>query len=103
MLYKASKSYPYARKFCCTNLDDTRRETAGGYPSENSNGVTTYQWNQAIREVADAMGACIIDLHSCGINYANCTTFMVDGGTHPNATGQQIIASRVISNLIANY
>ena len=71
MLYKIHVYYPNARVFCCTNLDDKRRDSATGYPPTNSNGVSVFDWNRNIIEIADAFGCDIINMHDCGINYAN--------------------------------
>lgn len=103
MLYKLSKSYPRARIFCCSNLDDTQRDRVSGWPSNNRNNVSTYEWNKNIKEVAEALGAIFVDLHACGINYANISNFVVDSGLHPNAEGHRIMADYITAQLIANY
>ncbi len=101
MLKKAQVSYPNAKIFCCTILDDIQRDSNVNYPSNNGNGVTTYTWNQAIKEIADALGVSVIDMHACGINYANLLDFVVDNGLHPNAAGHIKMANKVISELIS--
>ena len=103
MLYKFQIAYPNARMFVCTNLDDTARDGASGWPSNNGNGVSTYEWNCNIREVAEALGARVIDLHACGLNYMNIRSYCVDSGLHPNTAGQKIMADFIQANLIANY
>lgn len=101
MLKKAQVSYPNAKIFCCTILDDIQRDSNVNYPSNNGNGVTTYTWNQSIKEIADALGVSVIDMHACGINYANLLGFVVDNGLHPNAAGHIKMANKVISELIS--
>ncbi len=103
MLYKLVKKYPAARIFVCTNLDDTARDQNTGYPSNNGAGISTYEWNKNVKEVAEALGARVIDLHACGLNYMNIASYCVDSGLHPNAAGQQIMADFITAQLIANY
>lgn len=103
MLHKLHTHYPDARIFCCTNLDDPRRDKVSGWPSNNNNGVTTHQWNQNIKEIAEAFGCDVIDMHACGINYQNFTSLAVDEGTHPNAAGMTLMAKKVSAELIAKY
>lgn len=103
MLYKIVKTYPSARVFVCTNLDDTSRDKTTGWPSNNTDGVSTSEWNKNIVEVATALGARIIDLHACGLNYMNIASYCVDAGLHPNSAGQKIMADFITAQLIANY
>ena len=104
MLNKIHTMYPKARIFCCTILDDTNRDHDTGWPSNNGNGVSTYQWNQNIIEIANAFGCDIIDLHNCGINYSNIGQYYaVDSGLHPNAAGQTLVAKKIIAELNAKY
>ena len=102
LLYKLHTTYPTSRIFCCTITDDRNRDEAVGYPSSNGNGVTTYQWNENIKEIASAFGCDVIDLHSCGINLFNLSTYSVDG-LHPNALGHELIANKVISELLTKF
>ena len=103
MINKIHVAYPNARVFCCTNLDDYKRDKTAGYPSNNNNGVTTYTWNQSIKQIADAMACDVIDMHACGLNYSNFQQFAVDAGTHPNAAGMSMMAQKAASELIAKY
>lgn len=103
MINKIHIAYPDARVFCCTNLDDYKRDKTAGYPSNNNNGVTTFTWNQSIKQIADAMACDVIDMHACGLNYSNFQQFAVDTGTHPNAIGMSMMAQKAASELIAKY
>ena len=103
MLYKFQIAYPSAKLFCCTNLDDTARDKDSGWPCNNNNGVSVYEWNKNIIEVAEALGAKVIDLHACGLNYMNIRSFCVDSGLHPNTAGHKIMADFITAQLIANY
>lgn len=109
MLAKIQNAYPNARIFCCTILDDWRRDETADDPSDNawpSNdgaGYTTKQWNDNIKEIADAFACDVIDLHNCGITYFNIPNYAVDGGLHPNAAGHALMARKVTSELMAKY
>jgi lysophospholipase L1-like esterase len=103
MLSKIHIAYPNARIFCCTNLDDYRRDETSGWPSNNGDGVSTYTWNKNIVEVAQALGCDVIETHQCGLNYSNIASNAVDEGLHPNANGMKMIAKKVIAELIAKY
>lgn len=103
MLNKIHTTYPAARVFCCTNMDDLKRDKATGWPSNNSSGVTTYQWNANIKEIAEAFGCDVINLHDCGINYSNAASYTLDSGLHPNADGMELMARKVFNELISKY
>ena len=105
MLHKIHTTYPKARVFCCTNLDDFYRdESPKSWPSNNGNGISTHEWNENIREIASAFGCDIIEMNRCGINYSNIQNYYaVDGGLHPNAEGHTLMARKVIAELFAKY
>ena len=103
MLYKIHSTYPNARVFCCTNMDDKARDSQAGYPPTNASGVSVFDWNKNIMEIAEAFGCDIINMHDCGINYANLSHFVHDAGLHPNAAGMEIMAQKVVAELIAKY
>ena len=99
MLYKIKASYPSALIVCLTNLDDAKRDSTPGWPSNNASGVSVEEWNQNIREVSEAFGCHIIDLKDCGIDFHNVSRYTVDGGLHPNDAGMTLIARKVASEL----
>lgn len=103
MLNKIHVTYPNARVFVCTILDDYKRDEIAGYPPENGNGVVTTQWNDNIKEIAEAFGCDIINMHNCGLTYSNLQSFCVDEGLHPNAAGMDMMARKVASELMAKY
>lgn len=110
MLAKLQTTYPTARIFCCTILDDYRRDEGtaddpsdNAWPSNNAAGITTKQWNDNIREIADAFACDVIDMHNCGITYFNIPSYAVDSGLHPNAAGHEMMARKVTSELMAKY
>ena len=103
MLNKIHTAYPNARVFCCTNLDDMARDATPGWPSNNASGVSTYEYNENITEVAHALGCDVINLHRCGINYSNITNYVVDAGLHPNDAGHTLMAKKIFTELVAKY
>ncbi len=104
MLHKIHTAYPKSRVFCCTNLDDVARDRTSGWPSNNSNGVSTHEWNLNITDVAHALGCDVINLHRCGINYSNIATYYaVDSGLHPNDAGHTLMARKIVAELFAKY
>lgn len=104
MLNKLHTTYPLAKVFCCTILDDFSRDATPGWPSNNASGVSTYEWNKNIEEIAQAFGCEIIDFNRCGINYANIGTyFSVDSGLHPNDAGHTLMANKAFNELILKF
>ena len=102
MLSRVIQLYPKSTVFCLTNIEDGRRDTVEGAPSENGNGVTVEEWNSNIAEVAEAFGCGVIDLHSCGISYDRIWHYTIDG-LHPNKSGMKLIAQKVVDDLILKY
>lgn len=157
ILAKIQQTYPLARVFCCTMLDDYRRDGAQDDASDNvwppnnqykgdyvafstsknyligdkvsysgsyyefvnnhfagawnandvtevtPKGITICEWNNHIREIANAFGCDVIDMHKCGITYFNIPSLAVDGGLHPNAAGHAMMARKATSELMAKY
>jgi lysophospholipase L1-like esterase len=104
MINKIHVAYPTAKVFCCTIMDEINRDQTPGWPSNNASGISTYQWNQNIREIASALGCDIIDFHHCGINYSNIADYYaVDQGLHPNDAGHTLMARKAIFELISKY
>lgn len=102
MLSKIETKYPNARIFCFTNLDDTARDKTAGWPSNNSKGITVFQWNEAIKEVAEGFCCDIINLNRCGINYFNSRTYLIEG-LHPNKKGHILMANKIYTELMSKY
>lgn len=110
MLAKIRQTYPLSRVFCCTILDDYRRDgisdddTDNAWPPNDAAGITTTEWNNNIKEIAEAFACDVIDIHNCGITYFNIQdNYAVDAGLHPNAAGMALIAQKVTSELISKY
>lgn len=107
MLKKARVAYPDAKIYCCTLIDTVTLDSNAGWPSNNGNGVTIYTWNENIKEIADALGCSVIDLHSCGLHFFNIENHSVDAtkgkvpGLHPDSWGHIQIAAKVITHLIS--
>ena len=107
MLYKTKIAYPHSRLFCCTILDEVRRDDVGVgiFPPINSNHVSNYTWNEHIRMISEAYGSDVINMHDCGVNYFNLEQYYsvdaAQGALHPNKAGQALMAQKVISELIS--
>lgn len=104
MLDLIMTNFPLAKVYCCTIMV---RESNGatGFPELNGNGVPVYKFNEAIRTLAKAFGAGVIDHESCGITYYNMSTYMGDfiesAGTalHPNPAGHSLMANKTIETI----
>lgn len=107
MLAKIITAYPNARIFCCTILDERQRDKTPGWPTNNSVGVSTAEWNRNIAEIANAFGCDIINIHSCGMNYINISGYTcepdIDRKLHPNAAGMRLIGNRVYNEIKSKY
>lgn len=103
MLNKIRTAYPDA-ELCCATLVVCEKNGSIGYPEINDSGVYLTEYNDAIRLVARAFNAKILDFENCGITYANMPTYMgdYDEGTalHPNAEGHLLIAQQAYSDLM---
>ena len=100
MINKIRNKYPDTRIFCFTLMDcPTVKE---GYPLVNGAGKSLYDFNQAIKMVADAFGCDVIDLHNCGLNQYNFKNYGTDT-THPNINGHKIMKDKVKVELISKY
>lgn len=104
MVKKVMANYPLSEIYCCTILESNNAswdiEKPLEYPCKNSRGNTTDDWNTTIKMVADSLGAKIIDMHACGINFFNITTFTGDR-LHPNTRGAALMAKQAARDLIS--
>lgn len=98
MVYKEMMEYPNAKIYCCTLADTAHSaidlQDPTTYPCENDNHETLSMYNTAIRNVAQALGAMVVELHSAGITYFNCDDFTGDL-LHPNVAGAELIAKKM--------
>lgn len=107
MLNRIMTTYPLARVYCCT-LNACERSGAVGFPEINGLGESLTEYNDAIKQLAGAFGAGIIDHAACGMTYYNMSTYTGDWdsttgkGLHPNAAGMQLIADKTIAALKAD-
>lgn len=104
MVKKVMANYPLSEIYCCTILESNNAswdiEKPSEYPCKNSRGNTTDDWNTTIKMVANSLGAKIIDMHACGINFFNITTFTGDR-LHPNTRGAALMAKQAARDLIS--
>lgn len=106
---KVMTKYPKCRVFCCTLMDTqvdnefTHLSNPTVYPSKNeANSETVYMFNSAIKKIALSLGAGIIDMHACGINFFNVMQYTGDG-LHPNESGALLCSYKAESDLLSQY
>ena len=105
MLDRIMTTYPLAQVYCCTMVNDDHNPPSV-FPEVNGNGVALSTWNEAIRKLARAFGAKIIDFDQCGITHYNMETYIGDygdydegDGVHPNAAGHSLMANQAIHDM----
>lgn len=103
MLNLIMTNFPLADVYCCT-LMQCERTGSTGFPEINSNGDSLITWNNAIKTLAHAFGAKVLDHDICGITYYNLSTYMGDyssgTGLHPNASGHSLIANQTLHDMM---
>lgn len=93
LLHNIFTTYKDVEVYCCTFLPDLKRFSS----IENANGVELSDYNDAIIEIAENMGAKIIDLNTdINISASNITQYTVDR-LHPNSKGMELIADIIIN------
>lgn len=101
MIYNIMAGSPKAKIYCCTLLDRERGDSDTTSPEVSSGGIYLSEYNDAIREIADAFNAEVIDLHACGINHCNMSLYMRDynsssgSGLHPNSAGHNLMYRKI--------
>ena len=105
MLSKIMKAYPSAEVFCGTVLEapayGTYDNTPNVFPTDfgsDDSYTTVHDYNNAIRNIALAFGANVLEMHSCGITYFNHKIYMGDG-LHPNAAGAKLMTKKALAEL----
>ena len=104
LISKIREAYPKAVILICT-LNVFKRITYDHFPTRN--GVYTLpQLNNAIREVANAMGVGLIEFDKDGITFENCYSegYITDSATtptHPNAKGHTQMAKKAVADMQA--
>lgn len=102
MLDLIMTNYPLAKIYCCT-LMQCERTGSTGFPEINSNGDSLIEWNEAIKKLAHAFGAEVLEHDVCGLTYYNLFEYMGDyssgTGLHPNAAGHSLIANKTIEQI----
>lgn len=87
LIHTVANTYPGVEIYCCTLIPDGKRiNTRDAFD----------KYNEAIRTVAENMGATVVDLYSeSGITADNVSLYTVDK-LHPNSAGMKMIADVVI-------
>jgi len=105
MLDLIMTNFPLAHVYCCTLMQCEMNNSVTGFPEINTQGESLIEWNEAIRKLAHAFGAKVLDHDVCGLTYYNLSTYMGDysttthKGLHPNAAGHSLIANQTILQL----
>lgn len=87
MLHRLRKNYPLAKIFCCTVPAGNAK---GGNENEvNDAGIYLVEFNDAIREIATAFGAHVVELATSGLDYYTLGTLYGDGRLHPSEAGME--------------
>jgi lysophospholipase L1-like esterase len=92
--------FPRSIIFCCSVPSNAINSAP---PFINSNGVSLDDYNTSIRDIARIFGCNFIDLSACGINYKSAASLSVDNLLHPNATGQDLMYKKVLTDLISKF
>lgn len=104
MLDLIMTNFPLAKVYCCTLMQCEQNGDAG-FPEINGNGESLTAFNNAIRQLAHAFGAEVLDHDTCGLTYYNMAIYMGDynpetgKGLHPNAAGHSLIANQTIHQI----
>lgn len=95
MLDKVQDNYPLAEIYCCTLLP------VGDYGTEtpyvefvNGAQLTSSDYGEAIKQIAENRGLSVIDLSDCGVTIENLHE-MTSDGVHPTVEGMRCIAEAV--------
>lgn len=94
MLNKILTKYKTSEIWVCT-LPQCERNGETGFPEKNGNGVALKQFNDAIKELAEAFGVKVLDHNKCGLTYQNMPVYNPDN-LHPNKYGHSLIANNDI-------
>ena len=98
---KLREAYPLTKIVLCT-LNFFKRVNYSTFPVNNGQN-TENQFNDAIREVANYMGCGLIELDKNGLNFESASRkYYIDQETftHPTDIGHQVIANKVIRDLM---
>lgn len=99
MLHKIMTNYPLAEIWCCT-LPQVEKNSPSGFPEVNGNGIALATFNEAIRELAAAFGAKVLEHSGSGMTYFNLSTYCSDD-LHPNKYGHSVLANSDIRQMDA--
>ena len=105
---KIHEAYPEAKIVLCTfNYFHRMSSQLPGFPSRNSLN-TIYQYNDAIRALANYFGCGVIEFDKDGITYANAASgeYYQEGTspnanhTHPTTKGHKVMGNRALLDLM---
>ena len=99
MINKIHIAYPNAHIYCCTLIPRYDSSTGSTYPIKNSDGISIYQYNKAITDIAEWMNCNLIRLDNI-FSLQKVYDYTVDHALHPNYAGAKIISNRILKYLI---
>lgn len=107
MVDKIQRTYPLARVFCCTllNCGYTGYDVGGPgtYPAINDNNVALNSFNNTIINIANCLGAEIIDIRKCGFTFHNFEQYTIGDKLHPNIAGMELLKNFIRNQLYLLY
>lgn len=99
MLDKLASDYPVSQIYCCTLAQVGEWGTTQPFEMfENGIGLTSEDYSDCIRTIAENKGIPVIDLYNCGIEIDNLQD-MTSDGVHLNPEGMKHVERAVISGI----
>ena len=101
LLTKIRKAYPNCKILCGTMplqfASSPDLYINNNWTSVRTKGESIPEWNDAIKEIANAFGCGVVDFASCAINLHSDT---LQDRCHPNIKGHKLMAERLIKDLL---
>lgn len=102
ILDKLASDYPASQIYCCTLVQVGQWGTSQPFEMlENGIGLTSKDYSDCIRTIAENKGVPVIDLYNCGIEIDNLQD-MTSDGVHLNPEGMKYVERAVLSGIGAS-
>lgn len=99
ILDKLASDYPVSQIYCCTLLPVGEWGTAQPFVMfENGIGLTSKDYSDCIRTIAENKGVTVIDLYKCGIEIDNLQD-MTSDGVHLTPEGMKRVERAVLNGI----
>ena len=99
ILDKIASNYPISQIYCCTLLPIGTWGTEGPFVTyTNRIGLTSEDYSEWIRIIAQNKGIPVIDLYQCGIEIDNLHV-MTSDGVHPTPDGMECVERAMLDGL----